>query len=253
MASRPRLPVPAGFVQLAALCVFLLAMVGCDTSSIPARARATPSPTPRSSVVYVALGASDAMGVGASDPARNGYVPDLIARLPAGTHALNLGISGIQLHDALADELPQAVADQPTLMTIWLVANDFKACVPLDQYHSDLEKLLATLQTQTHAAIFIANLPDMSALPAIQSQSVGLGQCLLGQNADAIRAMVVHWNTVIAEEAQRHHVVLVDLSQFNLAAHPEFISDDGFHPSTAGYLALANLFWAEITSHHAVP
>ncbi len=253
MDGRRRLPVLGSRIFCCVLCSLLLALAGCDASSTSASLRPTLTPAPHSSVVYVALGASDAVGIGANDPATQGYVPVIISRLPAGSRALNLGISGIELHAALQEELPQAVAAQPTLITIWLVANDFDACLSLSQYQTDLETLLSTLQAQTHAAIFLANLPDMSELPAIQDQSIGVGTCLAGQSAGQIRAMVAQWNSVVASEAQRHNAVLVDLSAFNLAANPGYISGDGFHPSTAGYLALANLFWAEITSHHAVP
>jgi acyl-CoA thioesterase I len=252
MMRRPRRPLASGFTVSCGLLTVLLAVAGCGESTAPTHVNATASPAPHSSVVYVALGASDARGVGAYDPARQGYVPVLISRLPPGSHALNLGISGIELHDALQEELPQAVPARPTLMTVWLAANDFKDCVPLDQYHADLETLLATLHSQTHAVVFIADLPDMSQLPAIQHQSVALGPCLLGQSATGIRTMVAQWNAVIAVEARRYGDVLVDLASFNLASNPTYISSDGFHPSTVGYLQLANLFWAAITGHHAV-
>jgi lysophospholipase L1-like esterase len=233
--------------------LILLALAGCGTSSA-ARPHSTPTPTIASSVSYVALGASDAVGVGADNPATQGYVPVLISRMSAGAHVLNLGISGIELHEALQQELPQALTRKPTLVTIWLVANDFKDCVDLTKYRADLETLLTQLQTQTHAALFMANLPDMSQLPAIQSGSIGIGPCLQGASSQQIRALVAQWNNVVSDEAQRHNVVLVDLSPFDISAHPDYISSaDGFHPSSAGYLQLANLFWAQITAHKAVP
>lgn len=213
----------------------------------------TPTATPRSSVVYVALGASDALGVGAAHPATQGYVPDLIAHLPAGAHSLNLGVSGIELHAALADELPSALAAHPTLVTIWLAANDFKDCVPLGQYGTDLNTLLRELRTQTHAQIFMANLPDMSQVPAIRTDATALGPCLAHATPDQVRALVAQWNAVIAHAAAKYGVVLVDLSAFAIGAHPAYVSYDGFHPSAAGYAQLANLFWAAITAHHAVP
>jgi lysophospholipase L1-like esterase len=63
----------------------------------------------------------------------------------------------------------------------------------------------------------------------------------------------MRWNQVIATVVQRHHAVLVDLFQAGLAGHPEYISGDGFHPSDAGYKRLADLFWAQIIAHNAVP
>src|ERR1700694_3163453 len=51
-------------------------------------------------ITYVALGASDAVGVGSNQPGSQGYVPLLAERLPKGSHLVNLGISGIHLHQA---------------------------------------------------------------------------------------------------------------------------------------------------------
>lgn len=253
-AIRRLLRQPRGVCLVGALVVFALVSAGCGATSQPVGAGARPTPTPpKSSVSYVALGASDAVGIGAENPATQAYVPILISRLPAGAHRLNLGVSGIALHDALQRELPQALAAHPTVVTVWLVVNDFKGCVSLPQYSADLETLLGQLQSQTQAQVFMANLPDVNALPAIQDRSFGAIPCLDGLGASQIRGVVAQWNAALAAAAQRHHVVLVDLSFFNATAHPEYISGDGLHPSSAGYLQLANLFWAEITAHNAVP
>ena len=59
---------------------------------------------------------------------------------------------------------------------------------------------------------------------------------------------IQHWNTGIAQAAAHYGAILVDLfSQGSrLTAHPEYISADGFHPSAAGYVQLAALFWQAI-------
>jgi lysophospholipase L1-like esterase len=201
-------------------------------------------------VRYVALGASDAVGVGASDPNHTAYVPLLIARLPSGSTALNLGISGETLRGALTSELPDAIQAQPSLITVWLVGNDFKNCVPLSQYTSDLNTLLTQLETKTSAKVFVANAPDFSALPAIQV-AVAQGQGCGLTSRSAVRALTVRWNQTIDASVAAHHDTLVDLYNSDLASHPEDVSSDGFHPSDAGYLTLANLFWSAITAQHA--
>lgn len=213
----------------------------------------TPTPSVPPPVIYVAFGASDAVGVGATDPNTKGYVPQIIAHLPAHSRALNLGVDGLLQHEALARELPQAIAAQPTLVSVWLVGNDFKGCTPLAQYGADLDSLLATLQTRTHAAVFVANVPDMGALPFFQEGAPGGGECVAGKSPAQIRALALAWNTVIDPIVARHGDVLVDLFSSDLAAHPEYVSQDGFHPSDAGYARLAAIFWAAITAHHAVP
>ena len=231
------------------------AQVGANPATTSASATATTSATaaatPAPVVSYVALGASDAVGFGATDPNHTAYVPIIISRLPKTATVLNLGISGEKLHGALTDELPQAIAAQPTLITIWLVGNDFKGCVPLTQYRADLNTLLTQLQTKTHAKVFVANAPDFSALPAVR-QIVASGS-FCGQTATfaSIRSRSQQWNQAIAAVVAAHHDTLVDLFDSSLTTHPDYISGDGFHPSDQGYLALANLFWSAITAKGA--
>src|SRR5438094_2367938 len=92
--------------------------------------QSTPIFIPGDPVTYVALGASDAVGIGSNIPGSQGYVPLVAAHLPKGSHAINLGISGVHLHEALTEELPLALNLAPNLVTIWLVSNDFMAGVP---------------------------------------------------------------------------------------------------------------------------
>lgn len=195
-------------------------------------------------LVYVALGASDAVGVGSNVPLSQGYVPLVAARLPKGSHALDLGVSGIHLHDALTAELPLALNTSPALITVWLVANDFIGGVSYNDYMQDLTTLLSQLHQGTHAHIFMANLPDLTRLPAFAGDTAA-------QKAQMLQD-IIHWNAGIAQQAARYGVTLVDLFNHGseITAHPEYISGDGFHPSPVGYAQLANLFWQAITTQH---
>jgi len=234
--------------------LFLVALSACgSTSSGANRPAANPTATHIPSVVYVALGASDAVGVGAADPNTQGYVPVLISRLPQDAYALNLGVSGYKVHDALQNKLAAALNAHPTLVTVWLVGNDFRGCTPLNTYLGDLNSLLDQLKSGTKAQVFVANLPDMSLLPAMRPGSQGLGACHQTQTSQQLRAETQTWNDAIAQAVSSHGDDLIDLYRGELASHPEYISGDGFHPTAAGYLRLADLFWAEIQAKHAVP
>ena len=225
---------------------------GSGAGTVGTAATVTPTATASApGVRYVAVGASDAVGVGASDPNHTAYVPILISHLPKGASALNLGISGETLHGALTSELPEAIQAQPTLITVWLVGNDFKGCVPLSQYGADLNSLLTQLQTKTSAKVFVANAPDFSLLPSIQQAAAVGAFCGRSATQAQIRAEAVQWNQVIDTAVAAHHDTLIDLYTANLAGHPDYISSDGFHPSDAGYLALANLFWSAINAQRA--
>src|SRR5579859_5235386 len=164
-------------VLLAALVV-----AGCGAATAATTPRATHTPTPLPAVRYVALGASDAVGYGADHPNTEGYVPLLIARLPHGSSALNLGILGHTVNLALQDELPEAIAAKPTLVTVWLVGNDFRNCVALADYRADFTTLLMALRAKTSAHIFVANLPDVAALPVFQNGATQAGACWHGMD-----------------------------------------------------------------------
>jgi len=57
-------------------------------------------------------------------------------------------------------------------------------------------------------------------------------------------ARVQAYNATIASIVKRHHAILVDLYQqwHELRDHPEYISEDGLHPSTLGYTRIAAIF-----------
>lgn len=239
-------------IPLVLICVLALICSACASLSTPTisgrQAVATPSETKQTSgqqilsgpVTYVALGASDAVGVGTAQPGSQGYVPLIAAHLPAGSHLVDLGISGIRLHEALIQELPLALNTSPNLITIWLVANDFVGGVPYTSYMRDLNTLLQQLRAGTHARIVMANLPDLTHLPAFAN--------LTSAQKATMLAAIQKWNAGIAAAATRYNVTLVDLfsHQSQLTAHPEYVSGDGFHPSTAGYAQLASYFWQAI-------
>ena len=238
-------------IALALLTVAVLTFSACATSG---STNTTATPVTRTTaaatspanhlitgpITYVALGASDAVGVGSTQPGSQGYVPLLATRLPKGSRLVNLGISGIHLHSALTEELPIALTTSPQLVTIWLVANDFIGGVTYSDYMHDLNILLEQLRTHTHASLVMANLPDLTRLPAFANQTATQKAQMLQQ--------IQHWNVGIAALAKQYDVTLVDLYNHGsqLTAHPEYISGDGFHPSPAGYVQLADIFWQAI-------
>jgi lysophospholipase L1-like esterase len=151
---------------------------------------------------------------------------------------VNLGVSGSTLSQALQEQLGPAIDADPDVVTVWLAVNDFNAQVPLDSYAADLDSLLGQLEA-THARVLVGNIPDLGALAAYR-----------GIDPKPLRAQVDQWNAVIAETTARHGDTLVDLYAHwqELAQHPEYVSTDGFHPSSEGYQALADVFAAALQS-----
>lgn len=183
-------------------------------------------------VVYAALGASDAVGVGASAP-EEGWVPKVYQRMPSGTRLLNLGESGTLLSQARVRQLPRAIAARPEVVTIWLAVNDFNYMAPLGQYSNDLDLALRDLR-ETGAKVYVGNLPDLSLLPWVPKVW-----------RPAMQEEVMRWNAEIERVARARGAEVVDLfaERLELADHPEYLSIDGFHPSSKGYSRIADLFW----------
>ncbi|HEX3723603.1 MAG TPA: SGNH/GDSL hydrolase family protein [Nitrolancea sp.] len=182
--------------------------------------------------VYVALGASDAVGVGADHPSSEGWVPLVASELPSSPELINLGINGATLSDVISQELPVAVDARANWISIWPGINDLRQDVSLTTFTSELNTLLARLSRQTVAHVIVLNIPDLRLVPAFASV-----------DPTTLDQTVREWNNTIAQAAQQHHDLLVDLygNSQEIAGHPEDISSDGFHPSTAGYRRIADL------------
>ena len=206
--------------------------------------RDEPKEAPR---VYAALGASDTVGVGATRPATEGWAPRVHAGLPEGTQFVNLGISGATLGDIVREELPPALDARPQLVTLWTGVNDLRAGVPLETFTRQLDAVLAAFarpqgRAESHPTVVVLNSPDLALLPVFASLDEA-----------ALDATVQTWNAAIAASAARHGAILVDLHAEwrELAQHPEYISADGFHPSSTGYRRIAELVLAALDKHVA--
>jgi lysophospholipase L1-like esterase len=191
---------------------------------------------------YVAIGASDTFGLGTDDPYQENWATDLADLLsPTHIHLINLGIPGVTVHDVLRLELPIALDAHPDLVTIWLGVNDIVANVPASSYASDLNTLLAQLRASApHARIAIANIPDLTLLPFFA-----------GYDPVALAQQIQAYNAIIAAAAQKYRAILVDLTRqnYNIQAHPEYISGDGLHPTDIGYQQLAKVFYQALQNH----
>ena len=207
-----------------------------DLADPPARARlATP-------IRYAAIGASDTVGVGTRSPSKEGWTARFGATLPGGTVSRRFARSGITLAEAAERELPEAIAFQPTLVTLWLVVNDALHGVPLPRYEAQLRAALDRLTKETDARILLLNAPDLSQLPRVRGSAELSAQ---------VRRMSLAWNDVIASVASEYgdRVLVVDLfgASGELGTHLDWMSHDGFHPSASGYQRIA-----QVTSAAAV-
>ena len=209
-------------------------------------------PAPQPPIVLAAIGASESVGIGATDPTRDAW-PQVFfnTAVPESTVFYNFGIPGATVEDALTNELPEALSVQPTLVVVWLNVNDIIAGVSARQYQAELDQLVHQLRRGGQARLLLANTPYLDRLPAYlgcRSGNPPAGMAcppaLATTSPEALNAMVDAYNGSIAQVARSEGAVLVDLhAQGEVAvAHPDWIGPDGFHPSTKGYAAIAALF-----------
>jgi acyl-CoA thioesterase-1 len=207
----------------------------------PVPVESAPGTREEKPISYAAIGASDVEGAGADDPASESWVNVLHGMMPPGTRLTRLGRGGITLREALAVEVPQAIAAQPDVVTMWNCVNDVGRGVALNDYLHDLEKALSLLTRETGGTVFLLNVPDLSIL--------------LPPGGDPTQRQLVQggarqWNQGIAATAAKFggRVRVVDIFPISaeVLARPDYLSSDGFHPSTSGYRRLAEVVWEAI-------
>lgn len=229
------------FCFLLFLCLVCASCVPWNPQTTSTNNQFQLQPQPHARLTYVAIGASDTYGTGTDDPDEQSWPADLARKLGNGVRLINLGVPGIDTPTALRVELPVALDSHPDLVTVWLAVNDLVAKVPVSTYQQDLETLLSRLRSAApHARILIANVPDLTLLPRFQNS-----------DTQQLSKQINLYNQAIATAVNATpHVVLIDLSQFSqtLADHPEYISDDGLHPSAQGYEQLAAIFYQTMTA-----
>jgi acyl-CoA thioesterase I len=210
-----------------------LSLTGCDSHSNGGGNGSD------NAILYVAIGASDAVGIGAV-PLTNGYVFRIRDRLEDESFNVdlrNLGIPAAET-DIIREEveiflsgIELGIVGDPDLVTIWLGANDIISGVAPMDFESELEALLQALFDKTTAFIVIANLPDLTQLPRFVEDP--------SNNVTIER--VNSFNSIIEGLAQDFGIPVVDL--FEEGIMDSQVSDfDGFHPSNEGHQRIAELF-----------
>jgi acyl-CoA thioesterase I len=182
--------------------------------------------------LYMAIGASDAIGVGAT-PITNGYVFQIEDQLEShgdDVQLVDLGIPAADL-DTIAQVAQTALrVVEPDLVTIWVGANDIIDGVDPADFQDHLDNMLDGLDG-TNAVVAIADIPDLTGLPRFREDPIST------VTAERIAA----FNEAIHDEAAEHQAALVRLS--DVPIEDRFVSDaDGFHPNDLGHARIAELF-----------
>lgn len=188
--------------------------------------------------VYLALGASDATGVGAL-PLTEGYVylikSELDRRMP-GVFLLNLGIPGARI-DLIKEQVRLAIQAgyKANLVTVWTGGNDLVHGDDPARFQEDLRFILQNVKKDISNTVVVANLPNLTQLPRfLQNPSPAV-------TVERVR----QFNEAIGAEARAIEAPLVDL--FAQPIRQDLVFDvDGFHPNDAGHREIARLFLEKI-------
>lgn len=241
MTRRAGLAVVAGVLAALALAGAVIVASEEDTGEAAAQGPLT----------YVAVGASDSVGVGADDPATQAWPVVFLGRaLPERSRYVNVAVSGSTTAQALSEQLPKALAADPDVITVWLSLNDLLSSVEPALYGGQLRELVTTLRRNGETTVLVANTPEIDQLPAVASGAVPL---------ELVEQRVDEYNRVIEEVVADTGAVLVDLharsEAFEAAGRiAELTSSDGFHLNAEGYREVAAAFadaYDEVAQHTA--
>jgi acyl-CoA thioesterase-1 len=203
----------------------------------------------RPPLVYLSLGDSLAVGVGASDPPERGYAPLYEARLERKTgrevNLVQLGVSGETSEsfigsypDPAASQLARAEAflrrNPGALVTFSLGGNDLLQAergpgrrreAAVEEFGENLDRILYTLRRASKPAPRISVLLLYGPAP--------------GGPADRWTARM---NAEILACAARHGAAVADAPELFRGHEEEYLRPHDVHPTDAGYRALARAF-----------
>jgi lysophospholipase L1-like esterase len=232
-----------------------LLLASCTTAPQTSNAASKSKP-----VVYVAVGASESVGVGLTDPLVNAWTQLLYrGSLKPSAVFVNMAVPDSTALQALQAQVPTAVSLKPSVVTVWLNVNDVLDGVDPAVYGRELGSIVSTLSREG-ATVLVANTPPLQLLP-------GYLNCLSGQeratqtfscpsplpSAAALQAEVAAYNAQIALVTSSTGAVLVNLNAaygraVRAGGGASLVGPDGINPSNAGQALVAHTFAAALAS-----
>lgn len=215
----------------------ILLCAACARSSVGGNEAKMKEENKGEAVMYSALGDSTGAGVGAR---QGGYVLRLFNRINEvrpGSKLTNVCVSGATTDDVLRSQVEPALRARPTLITLGIGINDVGRGMSVETFARNYEAIIKRLKA-ANVPIVITNIPDVSLAPVVPP----------GARPEATRRITL-FNERISEIASRYGVLLVDAfraTRETIPSRPEFFSDDGFHPSDAGYEYWAEAMWPTV-------
>lgn len=186
-------------------------------------------------IKYVALGDSLTYGFGARD--YRGTYPYIIAEKLLqdykNVEVVNLGVSGTTTAELVGDQLPQAILEQPNIVTVMTGTNDVHDYVDQDIFRDYLLVIVKELKA-INAKVVLINIPYL-----------GTKDLILFPHNLIMDYRIREYNKVIKEVTDLEQVEYFDLysqtKQSFLDKPEEYYSYDKFHPSDKGYVLWGNM------------
>ena len=220
--------------------IVIIVVTSCATTSDDDDIKESPA-NDLPPVNYLALGASDAFGIGAS-PITRGYVyriKDGFEDRGRRVSLLNLGIPTADI-PAIKKTAQKALKRdvEYDLVTIWTGANDLIGGGKVNEFEEDLAGILGRLRSRSNAFVVIMNLPELTTIKKFREDP----------DRDVTKERVAAYNAAITRQAKIFKVAIVDF--YKAAPGDMLVSEkDGFHPNNEGHQKIANLYLQIIFPH----
>lgn len=173
-------------------------------------------------IKYVALGDSLTEGVGVSD-IKSSY-PYLIAQKLSGkfnVKLVNLAHGGDTSSDVLANQLAQAIAQKPDLITILIGINDIHNLKSLTEFENNYTQIMTNLK-KSGAIIYMLSIPYL-----------GSDKIVFFPYNFILDFQTRQFNLIVKKVADKFNVHYIDI--YSVQKTDGFYSQDEFHPSKKGY------------------
>ncbi len=265
---------PSATAHLTATATATPTSILISTPTRTATATSTPSSEatslPAGALTLITLGDSLTEGQGDDTPAGGGYPRRLVEHLVTvrtGSTLVNLGRSGWTSDDLINGvngepaQLGAAVdqlnaADGARLALVWIGSNDLwylyeynnppveDEVADRTHFRANIDTILGQLRA-TGATVIIALLDDQSLRPVVADPPNPSEPAFPGISAAERQRMsrqVTAYNQELHASAVAHDVLMVDFSTTAIFTTPATLADDGNHPNSSGYDAIATIW-----------
>jgi len=192
-------------------------------------------------ILYLALGDSLTAGVGAAD-FQQSYPYLVTEKLAANGLVVTLkdfAISGAKTSELISDQLVNAIASKPNVVTLLIGVNDIHGNVSKATFERNYGEILKQLNQNTSAKIYAISIPY-----------IGSNTLFLPPYRLYFNHQTKEFNQVIkklAADYQAHYIdIYTPTVNLFMKSGPQY-SVDSFHPSAEGYKLWAGIIYDSLS------